>query len=641
VRRAKVIMLAYLGAIACLVVVAMVGLALAPPVQRDPQTYYEAYWNTAQTFDSAKAYDTVSNKMVEQCVESLYEYDGFKPGYPLIPALAASMPEVSEDGRVYTIRLRPNVRYPSRWADGTPVEPWRDEPRHVRAEDFVFAFKRIADFHNASNHYGQILQGRIVGAETFRKATEQRDPETWYYDEVELPGVRAIDPLTLQIELQEPFPQLIYKLNHAATGPMPKEYYKHYTVDATGRHNRRVMKWRLLGTGPYQLVDYQRERHVLFTTNPLYRGRPDVDGHPIGLGGPHPSLAPDEIMPYSVRHQAYLFTRESLPRWYNFTLGGYDKIWFIPMDKFGEAIEGGEVSARYAGRGMRQVTVPRPTIEYCGFHMKDDVFRHNLPLRQAMNLAIDREEYVRKFLNGDAILPAGLVTPGSFTWDPDRQAVLFTYDPDRARLLVEEAKRLHRERYGEELPTITYTLRGNRASSLARGEFLRLCWKAVGLDVEIEALDFAKWLDEVYAHNLQSYSSGWVADYPDEETYLGLFYGPSYDGGSNATGYQNAEYDRLYEQARVMQDSPERRDLYRRMARMIEEDVPIALLYYHVRREMYFDWLGDLQIHVYLKAQPMYYRLDGALREARLSGRVEGTLQELHATGRWPEPDGS
>ncbi len=132
-----------------------------------------------------------------------------------------------------------------------------------------------------------------------------------------------------------------------------------------------------------------------------------------------------------------------------------------------------------------------------------------------------------------------------------------------------------------------------------------------------------------------------MADYPDEETYLGLFYGPSYDGGSNATGYQNPEYDRLYEQARVMQDSPERRDLYRRMARMIEQDVPIALLYYHVRREMYFDWLGDLQIHVYLKAQPMYYRLDGALREARLSGRVEGTLEELHATGRWPEPDGS
>ena len=635
-------MLAYVASIGGLVLVALVGLALAPEVQRDPHTYYEAYWNTVQTFDTAKAYDTVSNKMVEQCVESLYEYDGFDPSFTIIPALAAAPPAVSDDGRVYTIRLRPNVRYPAASASGTPVEPWRDTPRHVRAEDFVFTFQRIADFHNASNHYGQLMQGRIVGVEAFREATEKRDPETWYYDELELPGVRALDPLTLQIELTEPYPQLIYKLTHASTAPMPKEYYKHYTVDASGRHNRRVMKWKILGTGPYQLVEYQRERHVLFTQNSLYRGRPDVDGHPSGLGGPHPLLDPDEVMPYSVRHQAHLFTRESLPRWYNFTLGAYDKIWFIPMDKFGEAIEGGNVSDRYARRGMRQVTVPRPTIEYCGFHIKDDVFRHNLPLRQAMSLAIDRQEYVRKFRNGDALMPAGLVTPGSFTWDPDYQAEFYQYDPDRARALAEEAKRLHRERFGKELPSIAYTLRGNRAASRARGEFLRLCWKAVGIDVEIEALDFAKWLDERDAHNLQFFSAGWVADYPDEETYLSLFYGPNYEGGSNGTGYQNPEYDRLYERARVLRDSPRRRKLYVQMARMIDRDMPIALLYYEVRRELYYDWLGpDLDIHVYLKAQPMYYRLDGALREARLSGRLEGTLEALRATGRWPGPGGS
>ena len=74
---------------------------------------------------------------------------------------------------------------------------------------------------------------------------------------------------------------------------------------------------------------------------------------------------------------------------------------------------------------------------------------------------------------------------------------------------------------------------------------------------------------------------------------------------------------------------------------MIERDMPIALIFYDVRREMYFDWLGDIDIHVYLKAQPMYYHLDGALREARLTGRVEGTLEALRASGRWPEPGGS
>ena len=141
------------------------------------------------------------------------------------------------------------------------------------------------------------------------------------------------------------------------------------------------------------------------------------------------------------------------------------------------------------------------------------------------------------------------------------------------------------------------------------------------------------------ARNLQSFSAGWVADYPDEETYFSLFYGPSYDGGANSTGYYNPEFDALYERARVLNDGPRRRDLYRAMARMIEHDMPIAVLYYDVRREMYYDWLGDLQLHVYLKAQPMYYELDGALRAARLAGRIEGTLEDLVATGAWPEPD--
>lgn len=649
-RWTKRIMLAYLGGIGVIVLVALVGLVTAPPVARDPVTFYEAYWNTAQTFDSAKAYDTVSSKMVEQCVESLYEYDGFDPGYAIIPALAAEMPRISDDGRTYTIRLRPNVRYPARWPDGTWVEPWRDEPRFVRAEDFVFAAKRVADFHNASNHYGATLQGKVVGADAFRKATESRPEDEWYYDDLDLPGMRALDDLTLRIELTEPYPQLIYKLTHSAMSPMPEEYYYHYAVEVPTQehnrdrpesehrtvHNRRVMRWRILGTGPYQLEDYQRERHVRFSRNPFYRGRPDVDGRPDGLRGPNPSLSPDEIMPYTVERQEYLFTRESLPRWYNFTLGVYDKIWFIPIDKFGEAIEGGNVSPRYARRGMRQVRTPRPTIEYCAFHMKDPVFRHNVPLRRALSLAIDRAEYVRKFRRGDAQLPAGLVPPGSFTWDPEHVAADYRYDPDEARRLVEEARRVHRERYGEDLPTLTYTLRGASAAARSRGEFLKLCWQAVGLDVEVQPIDFAKWLDETDAHNLQFFSAGWVADYPDEETYLSLFYGPAYEGGANSTGYYSAEYDRLYERARVLNDGPERRELYRQMARLVEQDMPIAMLYYDVRRELYYDWLGDLQIHVYLKAQPMYYRLDGALREARLSGRVEGTLEELIATGEWP-----
>ncbi len=649
-RRVKLLLLGYLALVGLIVLAALVGVATAPAVPRDPNTYYEAYWNTIQTFDPAKAYDAVSGKMLDQCIETLYEYDGFDPNYGIVPMLAAALPEVSDDGRTVTIRLRPDVRYPATWADGTPVEPWRDTPRHVKADDVVFALERIADFHNASNLYGMVLQGKVVGAEDYRRATERRDPESWYYDELSIEGVRAIDDLTLEIRLTRPFPQLIYMLIHSSTSPMPREYYRHYAVDRPTEaaradnaiapdevlHNRRLMRWRMLGTGPYQLADYQRERHVEMTINPMYRGRPTVDGAPGGLGGPHPDLAPDEILPRAVTRQMHLFSRESLPRWYNFTLGAYDKIWFIPVDKFGQAVESGQVSPDYARRGMRSIRMPRPQFETCDFHLRDPVFRDNLPLRRAMSLAIDREELVRKFYNDEPYLPAGLVPPGSFTWDPDYEAPYFRYDPEEARRLAADAKRLHEERFGEPLPTITYTLRGNRAKTVATGEFLALCWKAAGIDVVVEPLDFAKWLDEKRAHNLQFWSGGWIADYPDEESFLQLYYSRNYDGGANGTGYNNPEFDALYERAAVLPDSPERRDLYRQMCRIIENDVASIVLFYDVRREMYFDWLGDIDLHVYLKAQPMYYELDGALREARLRGDVYGTLEELRERGEWP-----
>jgi len=659
-RRAKILLFSYLCVIGAIVAASLIGLAASPPVDRDPDTYYEAYWNTIQAFDPAKAYDTVSGLMVDQALEGLYEYDPDQWNYDIVPCLAASMPEISEDGTVYTIRLRPNVRYPARqWSKDNPddqewIEPWRDEPRYVKAHDFVFAFKRMCDFHNSSPHYAAIAQDRIVGANEFFQATEHADKYAWYYDDIDLPGVRAIDDRTLQIELTAPYPQLIYKLMGSPVSPMPKEYYRHYavTVPTEARnatlpesehrtwHQRRAMKFRILGTGPFRLKEYERERYVKFDLNPWYRGRPDVDGHPSGLGGPHPSLPPERIVPYEVKREEFLFSKNALPRWFNFTLGAYDKIQQIPKDKFGAAIEGGEISGELAQIGMRQKQVPWPSVEYIAFHLKDPILKRNKPLRQAMSLAIDRVQYNKQFRNGEEIVPAGLVPPGSFTWDRDYTAPFYRYDPEKARELAEEARRLHRETFDEEPPTLTVSFRSTSSATRQAAEFLRLSWQQVGIDVELEFYDFGKWLDNLRSRNYQINSAGWVGDYPDEETFLQLFYSKNYaGGGANSTGYDRPEYDALYEQAKTMLDSPERRDLYRQMARMIEEDCPVIVLYYRTRREFFFDWLGDITPHVYLRAQPAYYHLDGALREARLRGELRGTLEELREKGLWPPDD--
>lgn len=657
-RWAKIILFSYVGVIAAMVLASLIGLAFSPKVARATDTYYEAYWNTCESFDPSKAYDTVSRMMIDQCLEALYGYDGDEWSYNILPTLAAELPEVSEDGLVYTIRLRPHVRYPAEVWDAdnpgqlVPVEPWRDEPRYVEARDFVFAFKRMCDFHMSSPHYASTAQGRIVGADEFYRATEQRDAATYYYDEIDLPGVRALDAMTLQIELTKPYPQLIYKLAQAACTPMPEEYYRHYAVTVpTARanaglppsehrevHDRRQMRWRMLGTGPYRLQEYQRERFVKFDLNPMYRGRPDWDGNPSGAGGVDPTKPPERVLPYAVKKQEYLYSKNALPRWFNFTLGAYDKIQQIPRDKFGAAMEGGEISDDLEQIGMRQKLVPWPSIEYIAFHLKDDVLRDNLPLRRAMSLAINRELLNEVFRSGEELVPQGLVPPGSFTYKADYLAPYYRYDEAEAARLAEEARELHRARFGTELPTLRLSFRSPSSATRQVAEFLRLSWQKIGIETSPEFYDFGKWLENLRARNYQVNNAGWVGDYPDEETFLQLFYSRNYaGGGSNSTGYSNPEFDSLYEQAKVMLRSPERDALYERMARIIEDDVPVIMLYYRTRREFFFDWLGEVVPHVYLRAQPAYYRLDGELRRARLSGEVSGTLEELRASGAWPK----
>jgi len=664
-RKAKILLLGYVGAIAAIVLISLVGLAFSPAVERDLDAYYEAYWNTVDSFDPCRAYDTVSSLMLDQAVEGLYEFDGDRWDYTIIPCLAAAMPDISGDGCTYTIRLRPNVRYPATmWnpddpEQEIPVEPWRDAPRFVTADDFVFAFKRLCDFHNASPYFAGTAQDRVIGATEFFEATEQLDKYAWYYDELDLPGVRALDDLTLQIELDAPYPQLIYKLMGFQLGPMPKEYYYHYAVtlptekhhrenpgDLRVWHQRRDIEFMMLGTGPYRLKEYQRERFVKFDLNNMYRGRPEWDGNPSGLGGVDPSRPADRILPYAVKRQEYRYSRNAMARWFNFSLGVYDKIQQIPKDKFGAAIEGGEISPDLAQIGMTQKIVPWPSVEYMAFHMRDPVLGRNKPLRQAMSLAIDRVQLNKQFRNSEEMVPNGFVPPGSFTFDPEYLAPYYRHDPEEARRLADEAKRLHREMFGEELPTLKVSFRATASATKQMAEYLRLAWRNIGIDVDLEFYDFGKWLENLRARNYQVNNAGWVGDYPDEETFLALFYSRNYEGaGMNSTGYQNPEYDALYEKGKTMSDSPERRDIYRRMARIIEDDCPVFMLYYRTRREFYFDWLGDVTPHVYLRAQPAYYRLDGELREARLSGELVGTLEELKRKGLWtpsehPQRDG-
>ncbi len=115
----------------------------------------------------------------------------------------------------------------------------------------------------------------------------------------------------------------------------------------------------------------------------------------------------------------------------------------------------------------------------------------------------------------------------------------------------------------------------------------------------------------------QIYLLGWVADYPDEETFLQLFFGKNAGvNGINSSNYQNPAYDALYETAEVMNPGPERDALYRKLEAIVMEDSPWLLVNYSTAYALHYRWLHNVKPMDFCYGNLMYRSLDFADRAA-------------------------
>ncbi|GAG98410.1 unnamed protein product, partial [marine sediment metagenome] len=184
------------------------------------------------------------------------------------------------------------------------------------------------------------------------------------------------------------------------------------------------------------------------------------------------------------------------------------------------------------------------------------------------------------------------------------------YNPKRAAELVKAAEKV----YGGKLPTLKLSMGG--ADTLARqmGQFWQRCFKEVGLEVEVEHMDWPTFLDKIHTKSAQMFTLGWIADYPDAENFLQLFYSKNASPGPNNFNYSNPEFDRLYEQVAVMGDAAERTELYRKAERIVIEDCPAAFINHRVAYVLYHDWVANYKPHVFQYGLAKYRQIDKAKR---------------------------
>ncbi len=384
--------------------------------------------------------------------------------------------------------------------------------RLVTADDIKYSLERACDPRTGSTVAGVYL-GDIVGA---KEKLEGKAGE--------LQGVQVLDEHTLRITIDAPKAYFLSKLTYSTAFVVDRK-----TVDQPGWLKRPN------GTGPFKLQEYSEQRIVLQRNEYYHRGKPKLARVIFILSGGSPVSMYEN--------------------------GELDIVGVGPADV--ERVRDpsnplhGELSI-----------VPQLDIQYLAFDVRQAPF-HDMKVRQAFSLAIDRQKICDVVWKGMRVPAEGIVPPGMPHYT--REKSLVNYDPQRAKELITESE------YGEvdQLPPVTLSISGREGQLPPVIEAIVAMYRDnLGLEIAVEQTE------DVLAGEPQFFSLGWIADYPDPEDFLDiLFHSQS---GLNRTHYANAQVDRLLEEARVETDIERRMELYKQVEEIIVTEAPWVPLWHSV-----------------------------------------------------------
>jgi ABC-type transport system substrate-binding protein len=537
---------------------------------------------------------------ISRIYEGLLQYDYLARPYKVIPMLAEKMPHISDDGLVYTFTIRQGIYF-----QDDPCFPG-GKGRELVASDFVYSYKRVADIKKASSGFWAF--NRIKGIQEFRDASAGDAPTD--YDAV-VEGLRAPDRYTFRIELSEPFPQFLNVLTMHYAFVVPREAVEYHGTDFVNHP---------VGTGPYRLVKWRRNSRIEFERNPKWAETGRVETYPStgseeqrarGLlrdaGKPVPMI--DRVVQFVVDDQS--------TAWMMFLSGQLDASG-ISRDNWDAVITGDlELDETLAKRDIRLVSSPAIDIRYLSFNMDDPVvgasrdpetnLRHK-KLRQALSCAYDFER-MNKFLNY-RLYPANGPIPKPLAGRPEEPSP-YSFNIEKAKQLLVEAGYpggIDRET-GRRLEL---TVEVGSASGDIRQmmELIADMYQQIDVVLNFSYNTWPAFIEKLNRRQAQMFGLAWMADYPDAENFLQLFYSRNESPGPNHSNYRNPEFDRLYEEIRIMQDSPERTAKYEQMARIVIEDSPWIFEYQSMSFALVHGWMENYEPHDFPYGMGIYRNIN-------------------------------
>lgn len=570
--------------------------ALAQP---DPNKVLRAAFPAPETgFDPQAAGDIYSNSVNRVIFDTLYSYDLLARPHKIVPNTAVALPEISADGRTWTIRVKPGIYF----ADD-PV--FKGQKRELVAADYVYAWKRILDPRMRSNAL-QVFDGRFVGADAvLAKASETARLD---YD-LPIEGLQAIDRYTIRLKLNFADAELLSNLTSSQTAAVAREVIEAYG-DASG--------WVManpVGTGPYRLKEWRRGQRIVLEANPAFREvRYPESGDPADRA--IMAKLRGKRIPFAGRVEISII-EESNPRLLSFEQRELDYI-NTPADLVWNVLDPpAKLKPRLARQGIMLGRGIQPAIGYTYFNMEDPVVGGYTPeriaLRRAVSMAYNVPEEIRVIRQGQAVPATQPVPPVVSGYNPEL-ARNTTFDPASARALLDRFGYQDRDGDGfRELPDgkplVLKLASAPSAIERQMDELWDRSMKAVGIKVEFVK---QKWPDLLKAGRLgqlQMFTLGNIATSPEGFQFLGLLYG-GHAGFSNLARFRLPEFDRLYEQARAMPEGPERVKVMQKMSELVTVYAPWLLTVYRYENVLVQPWVIGYKYNPFNMHPWAYFDID-------------------------------
>ena len=343
-----------------------------------PATLTAAFDADFSSLDPAIGYDPFSWTGEHAIFSSLLDYAAAtgRAGTRLVPGVAASMPRVTNGGRIYTIHLRPRVFF------APPVR------REVTAADFKYSIERALAKRTAGPMYQSPFFSPISGVTAF-----------WSGKAAHIRGIHVLNRYTIQFRLDTPDLAFENILALPFADAVPREVVARYGNKHFGDH--------AVGTGPYVLQSWHHGRQMVLVGNPLYF-RP---------GLPH---VPRVVIQFNVDDHLQILRAER-----------------NQLDLPGNLVTSADYLALRTGQYRKQlVSLPDIGVWYLAMNTQMAPFKNNVTLRRAFNMAIDRTRLIR-FVNGRAVPMYGILPPTMPGANPAFR--YYKYDPASAAKLVRQA----------------------------------------------------------------------------------------------------------------------------------------------------------------------------------------------------------